>query len=118
MTNDGLNNKCSSRAVRTKRLRVLSVPQTPRNPAPRQRIKKRGHISWETRLYRYHLRSDNDIHLKANQDVKINISHQQIQKINIFAYNFDLINNNRSPPSEGVRSSLLDVLEWFFDVSP
>ena len=55
---------------------------------------------------------------EANQDVKINISHQQIQKINVFANNFDLINNNRSPPSEGVRSSLLDVLEWFFDVSP
>ena len=55
---------------------------------------------------------------ETNQDVKINISHQQIQKINVFAYNFDLINNNRSPPSEGVRSSLLDVLEWVFDVSP
>ena len=51
---------------------------------------------------------------ETNQDVKINISHQQIQKINVFAYNFDLINNNRSPPSEGVRSSLLDVLECFF----
>ena len=28
---------------------------------------------------------------EANQDVKINISHQQIQKINVFAYNIDLI---------------------------
>ena len=50
---------------------------------------------------------------EANQDVKIDISHQQIQKINVFACNFDLIVVCRQNIGNQCLGDVFDVLEMF-----